>query len=155
MNDIRKLTNWSKDAKGDTIIEVLMAICILAVGILAVVTMQTVSLKGNTTSSNITDGVVVAMDQIEKLMERSWDHSDLDSASGAAAHDETSPLEAYCELNNAHNTHQVTQGQHTIKWDITDDDVISDTKTINMTVTWWTWGRNSRVSVQQVIPRII
>lgn len=134
MNVSKRVTGWSKDAKGDTIVEILMAICILAVGILAVVAMQTSSAKGNSTSSQSTDGLIFAVDKIEKLMELSWTHADLDSAG---------------------NTHTVTEGRYTIEWDITDDGVISDTKTINMRVTWSNWGTQKQISVQHLIPRII
>ena len=133
MNGSKRVTGWLKDAKGDTIVEILMAICILAVGILAVVTMQTVSLKGNTKSSSVTDGVVIAMDQIEQLMGLAWTASDLDSGS----------------------SHTDTQGQYAISWTVTDNGVISGTKTVDMTVTWSTWGSQRTVSVQQVIAKII
>jgi len=134
MNAIKKCTQWSKNEKGVTIIEMLMAISILAVGILAVIAMQTASARGNSTSSKSTDGLILAVDQIEKLMERAWDHADLDSSG---------------------NPHSVTNGQYTVAWNVTDNGVIDNTKTINMTVTWSSWGIQRRISVQYVIPRII
>ena len=134
MNAIKKLTNWSGNAKGVTIIEILMAICIVAVGILAVVAMQTASARGNSTSSQSTDGLILAVDQIEQLMDLAWDDANLDQSG---------------------NPHQVTNGQYTIEWNVTDDGVISDTKTIDMTVTWSSWGASRQISVQHVIPRII
>jgi len=134
MNDIKILKNWSNNEKGVTIIEILMAMCVLAVGILAVITMQTAAAKGNSTSSMSTDGLIFAVNQLETLMDRAWDHADL--ASG-------------------NNPHSVSQGQYTITWNVTDDGVISNTKTINMTVTWANWGLQKQISVQYIIPRII
>jgi len=133
MNDIKILKNWSNNEKGVTIIEILMAMCILAVGILAVVAMQTASARGNSTSSMSTGGLIFAVNQLETLMDRSWTHADLDSGN---------------------NPHSVSQGQYTITWNITDDGVINNTKTINMTVTWSNWGLQKRISVQHVMPRI-
>ncbi len=114
-------------------IEILMAMSILAVGILAVVAMQTASAKGNLTSSMSTDGLIFAVTQLETLMDRPWTHADLD----------------------ANSPHSDTQGQYTVTWDVTDDDVISNTKTINMTVTWSNWGLKKQISVAYIIPRII
>lgn len=134
MNDIKILKNRSNNEKGVTIIEILMAMCILAVGILAVVAMQTASARGNATSSMSTDGLIFAVTQLETLMDQAW---------GSAA------------LDPANNPQQVTRGQYTITWNVTDDDIINDTKTINMTVTWSNWGLQKRISVQYIIPRII
>ena len=134
MNDIKILKNRSNNEKGVTMIEILMAMSILAVGILAVVAMQTASAKGNLTSLMSTDGLNEAVNQLETLMDRDWDHADL--ASG-------------------NNPHSVSQGQYTITWNVTDDAVINNTKTINMTVTWSNWGLQKRISVQYIIPRII
>ena len=134
MNVMKQLINWSGNEKGVTIIEMLMAICILAVGILAVIAMQTSSARGNSTSSKSTDGLILAVNQIEQLMDRGWDHTDLASSG---------------------NPHSVTNSQYTITWNVTDNGVINNTKTIDMTVTWLSWGLNRRISVQYVIPRII
>lgn len=134
MNVMKQLINWSGNEKGVTIIESLIAICILAVGILAVIAMQTASARGNATSAQSTDGLILAVNQIEQLMERDWDHADLDSGG---------------------NPHSVTSDQYTITWNVTDNGVINNTKTIDMAVTWTNWGFNRQISVQYVIPRII
>ena len=132
MNDIKILKNWSNNEKGVTIVEILMAMCILAVGILAVIAMQTSSVRGNSNSLMSTDGLLFAVNQLETLMDRDWDHADLDSS-----------------------THSDTQGRYTITWNVTDPGVINNTKTINMTVRWSSWGLPKRISVQYIIPKII
>jgi len=136
MNNIRKSINWSENEKGVTMIEILMAICILAVGILAVVAMQTGSLRGNTTSLSSTDALIFAVGQMESLMGQTW---------GSAA------------LNSVNNPQQVTSagGQYTVTWTVSDPGVFQDTKTINMTVNWSKWGIQKQISLQHVIPRII
>lgn len=134
MNVMKQLINRCRNENGVTMIEMLMAICILAIGILAVIALQTASAKGNSTSLMSTDGLIAAMDQIEKLMDRDYDHADLDSSS---------------------NSHSVTNGQYTITWNVTDNGVINNTKTIAMTVTWTSWGLNRQISVQYVIPKIV
>ena len=134
MNDMKILKNRSNNEKGVTMIEILMAMSILAVGILAVVAMQTGSAKGNLTSLMSTDGLNEAVNQLETLMDRSWTHTD---------------------LNSGNNPHSVSQGQYTITWNVTNNAVINNTKTINMTVTWSNWGLQKQISVAYIIPRII
>lgn len=135
MNDMKILKNRSNNEKGVTMIEILMAMSILAVGILAVVAMQTASAKGNLTSSMSTDGLIFAVTQLETLMDRSWTHADLNATA------------------NPHDPG--TSGQYTVTWTVTNNAVINNTKTINMTVTWSNWGLQKRISVQYIIPRII
>jgi prepilin-type N-terminal cleavage/methylation domain-containing protein len=131
MNDIKILKNWSNNEKGVTIIEILMAMSILAVGILAVIAMQTASARGNSNSLMSTDGLLFAVNQLETLIDRDWDSAELDSSPPP-----------------------VIQGRYTITWNVTPG-VINNTKTINMTVRWSNWGLPKRISVQYIIPQII
>jgi type IV pilus assembly protein PilV len=57
---------------GFTIIEVLIAITIFAIGILAVVTMQTTSVNGNAKARQISEETTWASDQIEQLLVRDY-----------------------------------------------------------------------------------
>jgi len=130
----RKQQRMDANDKGFTLIELLIALTIFAVGILAVASMQIASINGNSTSAGVTDAATQAAAQIETLMEKSWDDSDLDASN---------------------NPHQITQGIYTITWTVTDDDVISNTKTVSLTVAWTERGNQKQVVLQQVIPRII
>lgn len=57
---------------GFTLIEVLIAITIFSVGVLAVVTMQTTSVNGNAKARQISEGTLWASDQMEQLLERDY-----------------------------------------------------------------------------------
>jgi hypothetical protein len=81
-----------------------------------------------------TNGLLFAVNQLETLMDRPWTHADLDAD------------------NNPHPG--PPQGRYTITWNVTDNFVISNTKTIDMTVRWSNWGIPKRISVQYIIPRI-
>jgi type IV pilus assembly protein PilV len=120
--------------EGLTLLEVIIAIAILTFGILAVASMQAASIQGNSFSSSVTEGTTWAGDQVERLMALPYDHNDLDQAQ---------------------NPHQATEGSYTINWNVTDDTPITNTKTINVTVTWTDRGVQKTVSLQRVIPRII
>jgi len=121
---------------GFTLLEILIAISIFSVGMLAIASMQIMSIKGNKVSLDVTEATNVATDQIESLMGLAWDHVDI-SVSG--------------------NPHTATVGQYNITWNVTDNAPIDNTKTINLLVDWseWTeWGAK-QVSIQHVIPRIL
>jgi type IV pilus assembly protein PilV len=57
-----------KQKEGYTLIEVLMAISILAVGMLAIASLQTSGIRVNATARHITTRTTWAQDRIEKLM---------------------------------------------------------------------------------------
>ena len=56
------------DAKGFTIIEVIVVMAILAIGILAVMTMQISAANSNTNARRMTDGANYLVDEFERLM---------------------------------------------------------------------------------------
>jgi len=133
LNNTTKMTKGGKE-KGFTLLEVIVAISILTIGILAVASMQISSIRGNSFAGGVTEGTTWAGDQVERLMALPYDHNDLDQA---------------------HNPHQATEGKYTINWNVTDDTPMTNTKTINVTVTWTDHGVQKTVSLQRVIPRII
>jgi type IV pilus assembly protein PilV len=63
---------------GFTLLEVIIAISILMVGLLAVATMQVSAIKGNAHANRIADATTYAQDQLENLMARPYTHADLD-----------------------------------------------------------------------------
>ena len=122
------------DIKGFTLIEVLIVLAIFSIGILAVAAMQMTSTKGNASARRITEATALAENQIENLMQLSYDHAD---------------------LNPAANPHQSTQGPYTTNWDVTevdlDADGTNDSKTVDVTVNW-SYGGDRSVSIQYIIP---
>jgi type IV pilus assembly protein PilV len=122
------------DIKGFTLIEVLIVLAIFSIGILAVAAMQMTSTKGNASARRITEATALAENQIENLMQVSYDHAD---------------------LNPANNPHGGPQGPYTINWNATevdlDADGTNDSKTVDVTVNW-NYGRDRSVSIQYIIP---
>jgi prepilin-type N-terminal cleavage/methylation domain-containing protein len=133
LNNTTRITKGGKE-NGFTLLEVIVAISILTIGILAVASMQISSIRGNSFAGGVTEGTTWAGDQVERLMALPYDHNDLDQAQ---------------------NPHQATEGKYTINWNVTDDTPMTNTKTINVTVTWTDHGVQKTVSLQRVIPRII
>ena len=122
------------DIKGFTLIEVLIVMAIFSIGILAVAAMQMTSTKGNASARRITEATALAENQIENLMQVSYDHADLDPAN---------------------NPHESTQGPYAINWNVTevdlDADGTNDSKTVNVAVNW-NYGGDRSVSIQYIIP---
>ena len=74
---IKKLRN----AEGYTLIEILIAIAILAVGLLAVATMQISAIRVNDTARRMTRRATLAQDRLEYLISLSYTHAVLTSGS--------------------------------------------------------------------------
>ena len=113
---------------GFTLVEVLIALAILAFGILAVASMQTASLLGTKNAYSVTEGTAFGQQKIEDLMTRSYNHSDL-----------------------TFGAHSATQGDYTISWTVALDSPITNTKTIDVDVTWTGAGGAQKVSSLQFV----
>jgi type IV pilus assembly protein PilV len=112
-----------QNQEGFTIIEVLMAISIFAVGMLAVATMQYSAIRVNSSANYLTMRTTYAMDRMEKLMALSYNDPWLEPAGN--------PL----GLDSAGNTHRVTTSDnHTVSWNITDNNPIQNCKRIEVQV---------------------
>ena len=102
-----------KKEDGYTLIEVLIAITIFAVGLLAVAGMQTSAIRMNSTAGKLTNLSTWGMDKIEELLAYPYSHPLLDSAG---------------------NPHQEVLGDYTISWTIIDNNPVSNTKNITVSV---------------------
>ena len=75
---------WKLNKHGFTLIEVLVALTVLAFGILALGSLQVTSVRGNFFSNNVTRATVLAQDRLEQLRNLPWD----DAALGSGHHNE-------------------------------------------------------------------
>lgn len=139
--------DFRKREKGFTLLEVIVAISILTIGILAVASMQIGAIRGNAFAGGVTEAATWAGDGIEKLMRLSWNDPLLQDTDGDGANglddtggDSDQPL--------------VTQGKYTIHCNVADNVVINNTKTVHVIVTWTDHGAQKRITFRRVIPRI-
>jgi len=96
--------------QGFTLIEVLMAMAIFSIGILAVGAMQLSSTNSNTGARIQTEAYTWAVDQIERLAALDYDDADLDAGS-----------------------HSVIRGPYTVSWWVWDDTPVAGAKHIEVT----------------------
>ena len=136
MGVVMKRRNYSRifkkgiDEEGFTLLEIIVAISILTIGILAVASMQGSSIRGNDLAGDLSEASCIATDQMEKLIQE--DYEDVVSSA--------SP---------------VTQGIYSINWNVAENEVYNDTKTVTMVVSWTLRGAAKSVTVRRVIPRVI
>ncbi len=97
--------------KGFSLIEVLIAITIFAVGLLAVASMQLTSVKGNFSARNVTEAITLGQAKAEELYTLAYDHDDL--TAGA---------------------HTLALGYYNYSWTVVDNDALNNTKTITLDV---------------------
>jgi len=124
--------------KGFTLLEVIIAMAILSVGLLAIGYMQITAIDSNSTGNRITEGTTLAQDKLEELITHRMTHDDL-KVSG-----------------NPHT--DVTHPGYTIEWDVSDNPTgtdaiqITNAKLIIMTCQWLDRGRQKQTELRCIKP---
>ena len=118
-----KKENRSKE-QAFTLTEVLIAVSIFSIGILAVASMQISAMSANSRASRSTVQIVNAQHKIEELIALPYNDPWLEAAGNPPGTD------------TAGNTHQETTSEgYTVSWNVSDDNPVTDAKRITVTVT--------------------
>ena len=118
---------------GFTIIEVVIAISILAVGLLGVAAMQTSAIQVNSAAGQMTARMNWAQDKMEELKAMPFSDPWLEDTGSPTVPD------------SADNPHQEPiSDEYTVSWNVTDDTPVLNTKQIVVTVTGK--GKTSRLT---------
>lgn len=118
--------------KGFTLIEVIIALMIFSVGILAMQGMQYMSVKTNFSAFNITRAIGQGTDTVERILALDYN----DDLLLAGAHDDT---EFPSEWDHIINT--------TINWQITDDTPMPNMKTVDLVITSSEKGKDKTLAL--------
>ena len=107
--------------QGYTLIEVLIAMSIFAIGFLAVAKMEIMSITRNANARMQSEATAKAVDRLERLMALPYDHPD---------------------LNEQNSPHRAVSDGYTVEWIVEDDVPINATKSVKITVS--AANRNAR-----------
>ena len=121
----------SSNCRGYTLIEILMAMAIFSIGILAVYAMQIMAVKENSVGRDVTEKATWAMDRIEELIALPYDDTDLD----AGSHDPAQDSDGIDNNNNGQIDESGETGFIGISWNVQEDTPLQGTKTILVTLT--------------------
>ena len=130
--------------QGFTLIEVMIAIIILGVGLLALVTMQSTGIFGNATANQITASSNWAANRIEYIMTLPYDHSDLRDANGSGA----AGLDAIGDA--ADGKESSPDGYYTIYWNVVEEEPMPNLKRVRIHVHRNERGQDKRVSMDYI-----
>lgn len=127
LNPVGKGHNFN--VRGFSLIEILIAMVVLSVGILAVTKMELVSMRSNTRSASLTEASSVARATMDRLLNLDYDAAELSdtSADSTAGLTDATPSTA--------DYHQ-TDGRFDIFWNVAENQPINNCKTIQVNVTW-------------------
>ena len=135
------------DDSGMTIVEVVIAIAIFAIGMLAVGAMHNTSLRSASTTRENTEASAWTAYHLEQLLQQDYmaadDLKDTDDDGVAGLDDDTS----------ATADHTVTEGQYTLYWNVAEDFPVDNTKTVNVVVTWTDGATQKTFAMQGIKAR--
>lgn len=129
--------------QGFTLMEVLIAIAIFSIGMLAVGSMQITAINTNAKSRNSTTVVTYAKDKAEELMALDYEHADLDADPAVNPHTPAADVDGIDNDEDGQIDELGEAGQVSITWNVIDDLPIAGTKSIRVTVVR-TVGANQR-----------
>jgi prepilin-type N-terminal cleavage/methylation domain-containing protein len=122
--------------RGFSLIEVLVAIAIFAVGVLAVAKMQYWNTRNNTTGNITTQATMLARQKIEEL--KSLDFGEADMALGN-----------HPDPNNPIDENGNSGGIYTRQWDVTNP-LGGSTRQIQVTVSWTRHGQTRDIELTSI-----
>ncbi len=130
------------NTSGFTLIEILIAMVIFSIGLLAVAKMQISSIQGNSYSQEVTDATILAKDKVEELMAVNYnnlnflDDVDGDGNDGGGLDDTGNDAD-----------YSLPIGRYTMSWNVSIGFPIDSTKTLRIIVNWQDRGQTKNVTM--------
>ncbi len=136
MTDYREKRTMSE--KGFTLIELVVAILVFAVGILGIAKMQTISVKGTSYGMHYSQALNIAQDKIEELKPLSMTACNTFNVGSPSIAEYTKKAPAGTNTDDT---------DYTIRYDVTRV-ASSDTRQVQMTVSWSETFYNPKVVIR-------
>jgi type IV pilus assembly protein PilV len=118
-----------KSEEGFTLIEIMIALVVLSIGLIALAGLQMSAMRGNTLSKRMTTAVSIANARIEQI--KNMPYANIQSESSTQITE-----------SNMTFTRQVT---------VSNDIPVANTKTVNVTVTWKNGAKSHTAPISTVI----
>jgi len=128
--------------KGFTLIEVLMSITIFAIGVLAIVNMQIMSTWTNARARGMTEGIVIAQNEVERLSALNYSNAELADTDGDGDTGLNDRVMFGSVWTGSPSGNQNPDGQnlsnplYQVFWNVRDDHPFTGIKTIRVFVVW-------------------
>jgi prepilin-type N-terminal cleavage/methylation domain-containing protein len=134
------------DNRGFSLVELMIAVCIMAIAFAGLITMETACINGNSIASNVTMGITLAQDKMEELNSVDYNDPRLNDANPGNNGDlrSTTSIDfSESDIDEQGNA----GGIYTRIWNVADDTPTVGQKTIVVIVTW----KNHNVTVTSII----
>ncbi len=126
---------------GLTLIEVMIALAIFSIGILAVAQLQILNAKNNTTGNISTQATLLARAKIEDLKNMPFTHAELN-------------IGTHIDVNNPINIQGTAGGIFTRRWSVSGfAGDPANWRQVDMTVSWNRLGQNRQIDLTTIIKR--
>lgn len=149
--------------QGFTLIEIMIAITVFAIGILAVASMQISAIKGNSFASGMTEACTVAQDKTEEIMSLDYNDPKLNDTDGDGTNKDLNN-DGVDDSGNDFGLNDTAAGsadgsaqyigatsiQYNISWNIAVDIPVAGTKSVRVIVTWIEKGMSKNVILNSV-----
>lgn len=119
--------NPVKDKRGFSLLELLVGICLLSIGIMALATLQSRGIRGNDLGNRTSQALTLAQGQLEQLVSL---------ASGGNFPLSTPNPNPFPDPNNPIDETGIGGGIFTRSWQVQNDTPVPDVQTITITVSW-------------------
>jgi prepilin-type N-terminal cleavage/methylation domain-containing protein len=118
---------------GMTLVEIMIATVLLAIGLLGMLALQSQALRGSQLGRHYTDAAQVGRDEMERLLRLEWD--DMVVEDWTVPVDMTRTVQKDGEANATEQTYQVS---HRVVDDVIADPTLpTDVRTVDVRVTWY------------------
>jgi prepilin-type N-terminal cleavage/methylation domain-containing protein len=152
-----------KGQKGFTLLEIMLAVTIFSVGMLAVASMQVTAIRGNYFSGATTDATTLAADRLEKMMNMDYLDPDLNDTDGDGTGEDTAPVDGVDDDGGnfglddtdaaADRSQTDASGTYTTCWNVAENVPVNNTKTVNVIITWSDGGSQRSFAMQGIKAR--